>query len=654
LSTPNIIPKTVFCGREDVLSEIHAKYLEGDRVLFLYGIGGIGKTQIAKQYAKQHRKDYDTIVYATYNGNLKKLIIDEAPFTFEPAMSRYTMSDGTQENDDLFFARKLDAIQKLASERLLIIIDNFDVEEDEHLPLLTNGRYHLLITSRCDYSRYYPTIAINPIESMDTLKDIFMRNYQGDDVETDDPALIELIELVNRHTYTVELLAQHMENSGQTPEEMIAALKEEGITSLNEEVRNADMKTQIAYENLLKMFRLFSLSDEERQILMYLSLMPLDGINVRDFKDWAGIKSSKLIKHLENRSWITRNTEGIALHPIIRAVIKHEIPPTEDTCRDFIARFTDTIQDSKAWLFKKSDKDKYATIAKELLAAFPMITPNTEGLYYHSEGLMSFAVDPAYAVVLAKHLYDYYSATCSAQSYEVGRSAYKIGWAYAYNSQLPNSLEQALKWLGQADQILSNIELTTSEQAASLSQTRVNLAKTHLTMFEQTQSQHDYLLAKEYAAYNVKYSLKSYQPGDPQYVKLAGAYWQLANVLLAGGEYDQALANIENSLGILIPLRTENDSDSMYALSRKAAILHAMGRYSEAKPIAQKAAIGYSEFFGETHPIIVRMYVLLGDCFYSLGEKEDANIIYEKALEIAKILYAPNAQQITELQAKLL
>lgn len=653
LSTPNIMPKSVFCGREDVLEEIHSKLQNSDNVLFLYGIGGIGKTQIAKQYAKKHKGDYDTIIYATYNGSIKDVIIAEMPFATEPAINRYTLSDGTQENDEVYFKRKLEAVQKLSSERTLIILDNFDVEEDENLPLLMNGRYRLLITTRCDFSRFYPTIKINPIDSIDSLKEIFMKNYQGYDVEEDDPSLVELIELVNRHTYTIELLAQHMENSGQTPAEMITALKERGIISLDEEVRDSDMKTQIAYENLLKMFKIFSLNEEERQLLMYLSLMPTEGVDVKDFKKWADLKSPKILKNLENRSWIIKNTDGIAVHPIIRAVIKHKIPATEDNCFDFINRFSESIDEIRSWHYKKIDKDKYSTIAKRLLSIFKVITPKTELLYYNSEVLLSFAVDPEYAVKLAERLYEYYIAKCCQESYEVGRSAFKLGWVYAYNTHLPNAVDQALNWLSKADKILSNVNLITTEEISKLTQTKVNLAKMYLISFGMTQRREDYLMAKEYAEFNVEYSLNAYRPGDPQYAKLAGAYWQLADVLLAGGELESALENIEKSLAILIPLNTENDSDSMHALNRKAAILFAMGRYHEAKPLAQKGAIGYTEYFGETHPTIVAMYLLLGDCCAALGEKDDAKNAYEKALNIAEKLYAPGAKQIVNLQMKI-
>lgn len=652
LSTPNIIPKSIFCGREDVLEEIHNRFQNSGNVLFLYGIGGIGKTQIAKQYAKMHKNDYDTIIYATYNGSIKDEIMAETPFTIEPAVNRYTLSDGTKESDEAFFNRKLEKIQKISTERTLIILDNFDVEEDENLPLLMNGRYRLLITTRFDFSRFYPTVRINPIVSMESLKEIFMKNYQGYDVEEDDPNLVDLIELVNRHTYTIELLAQHMENSGQTPGDMIAALKERGITSLDEEIRNSDMKAQIAYKNLLKMFEIFSLNEEERQILMYLSLMPTEGVDVKNFKKWADLKSTKILKNLENRSWIIRNTDGIAVHPIISEVIKHEIPATEDNCFDFINRFSESISETHSWHYKKIDKDKYSAIVKRLLSIFKVISPKTESLYNNSEALLSFAVDPEYAVRLAERLYEYYHAIYPKESYEVGRAAFKLGWVYAYNLYISNAVNHALNWLSKADRILSNVNLITTEMMSNLTQTKVNLAKMHLILFEMNKKQEDYLMAKGYAEFNVKYSLSIYRPGDPQYGKLAGAYWQLADVLLTGGELENALENIEKSLDILISLNTEDDSDSMHALNRKAAILYAMGQYREAKLLAHKSAVGYAEYFGE-NTTIVAMFLLLGDCCTALSERDEAMNAYETALKIAEKLYAPDARQIIEIRSKL-
>ena len=54
--------------------------------------------------------------------------------------------------------------------------------------------------------------------------------------------------------------------------------------------------------------------------------MPLNGVNVKDLRNWLGPQSLRVVKNLENRSWVVSSYDGIALHPIIRDVIRHELP----------------------------------------------------------------------------------------------------------------------------------------------------------------------------------------------------------------------------------------------------------------------------------------------------------------------------------------
>ena len=64
-----------FCGREKELEMLHELLLEHGKV-FLHGIAGIGKSELAKAYAKQHRKEYTNVLYLTYTGNLMQDIAD--------------------------------------------------------------------------------------------------------------------------------------------------------------------------------------------------------------------------------------------------------------------------------------------------------------------------------------------------------------------------------------------------------------------------------------------------------------------------------------------------------------------------------------------------------------------------------------------------
>lgn len=62
----------------DVLkkSEVLHSLLEKESKVFLSGIAGIGKSELAKAYALQYKKEYTNILYLTYSGDLKQDITD--------------------------------------------------------------------------------------------------------------------------------------------------------------------------------------------------------------------------------------------------------------------------------------------------------------------------------------------------------------------------------------------------------------------------------------------------------------------------------------------------------------------------------------------------------------------------------------------------
>ncbi len=654
LSTATVVPKKVFLGRDDTLKEIHEGFKNGDRLMFLYGIGGIGKTQIAKQYVKQYKDDYDTIVFATYSGSIRDMVVSDAPFSLEPAMNRFIMSDGSEETDDAFFERKLEKIKQISDERTLIVIDNFDVDNDEYLGKMVDGKYHLLVTTRFDYSKFYPTVKVDSISSMESLKEIFMQNYDGYEVEEDDPKLEELIEMVNRHTYTVELLAQHMENSGQTAEEMVEALKKEGILSLSEEIRSADMQKNTAYENLLKMFRLFTLSEEEKTVLMYLSFMPIDGINVRSFREWAQLDSCKIIKELENKSWLIKNVEGIALHPVIRDVIKHEIPVTLENCGEFLERFTNAIEDKKMWGTRQADKIRYAQIGRNIAEKFPEINEKTEDFYYFLQCLFSFSVDREAAITLAGRLYEYHLKTYGEDSFKTGRAAFKCGWIYTTNTYLVEHIKDAIMWLEKADSIFKQVEMSTTDDISRHTMVKRNLAKMYLTEYCHTGDEELYIKAKNYTEDSIDHAERNFPFGDFHHAKIGGGLFQLAEILIEKGEYEEALEATQKGEDILVKVfDTEHNSDMTLSYFIKAKIFYATEKLEQAMIFAQKSADLYEEYFSSAHPKIHALYLLIGECCARLGDSAGEKENYRKALKSAELTFSPDSKQVKEIKEKL-
>ena len=650
-STPSVLPKRVFCGREKELSQIEEMLDSGERIIFLQGIGGIGKTEIAKQYAKRHKGQYDTVIYATYNNTIVELVSSQTSFKIDPQFPRQVLSDGSQESDISFFKRKLDLIKEITNERTLIIIDNFDVMDDEYFSELTTANYKLLITTRCDYSKLYPTIKIEPLDSLESLKNIFLQNYDGYMVDQDDPNLEELIELVNRHTYTIELIAQHMENSGQTVEEMIDVLKKQGIVSLNEAVRTSMDKTQVAYENLLRMFKVFDLSTEDKYLMKILSLMPLSGVDVKDLRNWLGVSSLKTLKNLENRSWTATSSNGVALHPIVRDVVRHNLPVNEEEAASFLKAFNETIKEEKSWHYTIGVKSYYADITAEILSVFNKLSEHTLELYRNAELLFSFGVKPGRAIEIASVLFDYFKELNGENSFMCGYYAFQAGWTYLFNFHLVNSLENAKEWFKKGYEILSQLTLNNQDEYAVYGHLLTHLSRVYLFVYEENKDNERLVKAKHFAELAIDNAEQHFDANSPYYSRKAVAYMQLSEVYIASGEYEKALPLVNDAYQIMFSLFGEDDPDTLNVSSRKSNILYNLGRYQEALAIGEKNLDSYTRFYGELNLLRFEQLIIVLKCYQALGDEEKTQSLKEKAIKIGSQLLAENSKQLKELMS---
>ena len=111
-----------FCGREEELSALHDLLNEHSKV-FISGIPGIGKSELAKAYAKQHKADYTNIVHLYYTGSLRE---DITRMDF--------VDDLPDDTDEVRYQRHARFLRTLKEDTLLIV-DNFNVtfEEDDQL-----------------------------------------------------------------------------------------------------------------------------------------------------------------------------------------------------------------------------------------------------------------------------------------------------------------------------------------------------------------------------------------------------------------------------------------------------------------------------------------------------------------------------------------
>ncbi|HEX8399477.1 MAG TPA: tetratricopeptide repeat protein [Pyrinomonadaceae bacterium] len=139
---PNSIPSiSGFIGREDYLNELRREYNGGKRCFVLHGVGGVGKTATALQFANEIADNYKAKVFVDMQGmSNKPLSAKDAMFAvirqFESEIPT-NISDAQLKN--LF-------VQFVQNQPTLIVLDN--AEDKESVESLKQAKACLITTSR--------------------------------------------------------------------------------------------------------------------------------------------------------------------------------------------------------------------------------------------------------------------------------------------------------------------------------------------------------------------------------------------------------------------------------------------------------------------------------------------------------------------------
>ena len=301
-------PCRYFRGRDNELVVLHQLLCENGKV-FLQGIAGIGKSEMAKAYAKQHSKEYTNIIYLAYTGDLKQDIIN------------MDFADDLPNDDDEERFHKHNRFLRTLKEDTLLIIDNFNTTatQDSLLPVVMKYRCRILFTTRSRFSNY-TSMTLEEIADTEALVDLM--GYFYSDAEKYRSILEQIIQTVHSHTLAVEMSARLLEIGILEPILLLNKLKEEkvGLDATDTIGITKDGKSQKAtyYHHIRTLFSLYRLSDTETEVMGSLSLLPVTGISGRLFAHWLKLRDMNTVNDLIEKGFV-QAMEGhvVALHPLI-------------------------------------------------------------------------------------------------------------------------------------------------------------------------------------------------------------------------------------------------------------------------------------------------------------------------------------------------
>ena len=130
----------VFTGREDVLQQLSVSLKAGQGTQAICGLGGIGKTQVAVEYAYRHRDEYRAILWVRADSH-ESLILDFV------ALARLLHLPEKDIQDQTIVVRAVKQWMDMHSQWLLILDNAENIMMISHfLPLA--GKGHILFTTQ--------------------------------------------------------------------------------------------------------------------------------------------------------------------------------------------------------------------------------------------------------------------------------------------------------------------------------------------------------------------------------------------------------------------------------------------------------------------------------------------------------------------------
>ena len=320
-------PCRYFCGRDNELKELH-ELLTDKKKIFLSGIAGIGKSELAKAYAKKYKKDYTNILYITYSGNLTEDI------------TGLDFADDLPDDTDSERLKKHNRFLRSLRDNTLIIIDNYDTtaDRDSYLSIIMKYKCRILFTTRSHFE-HYDSYELNEIHDTNELLALADKFYS--DFSADRDTALEIIETVHHHTFAVELAARLLKKGILTQKELLNKLKEENVRLSSADMvgmkKDGILRKDSYYGHISTLFSLSVLGTQEKYIMRCMCLVPDTGIHELLFAEWTNQSDMNTINTLIELGLIKEQPlRKISMHPLIQEITVADLKPSITNCNEML------------------------------------------------------------------------------------------------------------------------------------------------------------------------------------------------------------------------------------------------------------------------------------------------------------------------------
>lgn len=310
-------------GREKECKRLLQWYEGSDSLLFVTGMGGIGKNSIVRKFLADNMQKFDHLIYIQFKESVQETIIDDTQFCincFE--------KDPTESREEYFY-RKLKMVRELvAGTSSLLVIDNFDGVLDEAFHELLKCEWKIIAVTRSDMrSSGYANEKLEELKDIESIRLLFENNMDRRLEHEEYSKLDHIVELVRGNTLILTLIAKQMAKSYLDMSEAERLVKINGFSKMAPEKIRYIQDGVIHYDKMSAIIKAIYdvsvLSDEKRKCLKFFSLFDFPGIDIKNVKTALKLNTLDSVNELQDAGWIKINDRKVRMHPAIQEALRN-------------------------------------------------------------------------------------------------------------------------------------------------------------------------------------------------------------------------------------------------------------------------------------------------------------------------------------------
>ena len=670
-----------FTGRQKALHDLKLSFADGQKpatVTAVTGLGGIGKTALAIEYASQRREDYDVVWWVRAN-DAQTLAADYAHLADELGLPERDMPDQQA---------VVQAVRRWLSrhQRWLLIFDN--VQGPEVLNLVpSGGGGHVLITSRyLGWRREAHPLQLDVLRRKEAVE--FLLERTG---ESDHEAAEALAEVLGDLPLALEQAAAYIVEGGITLANYLEMFQRRSAELLQRGAAGSFDQTVDTSWNL-SFERLKQESSLGADLLRLCAFLAPDDIPRTLFTQGASelptsmaaaaadpITFSDAISALRRYALVLVEEDHLSVHRLVQAVVRsRQVDGGQQrwagaAVRMVHASFPKDSNEVGTWptcarlLPHALVTTKHAQdLAVE--AGATSLLMDKSATYLHARGEFAAARELFDSALRAAHVaFGSEAAATAAVRDHLGSVLRDLGdFAAAerqYRSALTiaevteghdspqvasilNHLGGAMCDLGElagAKAALERALAIASDQDWPTVETIRAVTLSNLGRVLSVQGK----LTEANAAFEraLEITKATYGPGHPE---TAAALSNLGRVRSDLGDPLGAKEDFEQALGIVEAVYGRQHPNVSAVLDDLGQAIYRLGKPSEARKIHEQALAIDEEFYGPEHPHVATDLKNLGNVLRNLGLLAEARANLERALAITEAAYGPEHPEVAD------